>query len=113
MYMVLFVLDDSSYLDRILDSFSKIGVSGVTIIESSGLHRHQVKRIPMRYSFGNQSLLEKGNTTIFTIVQNESVARACLEEIEKIVGDLDGPNTGVFTAWPLGITKGIPSKDGE
>lgn len=109
MYMVLFVLHDPSHLDQILDSLSKVGVSGVTIIESSGLHRHQVKRVPMRYTFGSQSLMEEGNTTIFTIVPYETNVKACLDTIEQIVGDLSEPNTGIFCAWPLGITKGIPS----
>lgn len=109
MYMVLFVIDDPSHLEKILDSLSKVGVSGVTIMESSGLHRHQVKHIPMRYNFGSHSLLEEGNTTIFSIVSDESMVKACMKAIEEIVGDLNGPNTGVFSAWPLTMTKGIPT----
>ncbi len=35
------------------------------------------------------------------------MVEACLAATEKIVGDLDKPDTGVFSAWPLTFTKGI------
>ena len=110
MYMIMFVLDDNSCLNRILKSWSDLGISGATIAETSGLHRQQVKHIPMRYTYGDSPTDEIGNTTLFAIVKNEKMARSCLEAIEKIVGDLDTPNTGVFSAWPLAIIKGIPSQ---
>ncbi len=107
MYMILFVLDDPTYLSRILDAWANNGISGATIIESTGLNR-QLSHIPMRYSYGETPLDERGNLSIFVIVQDENKVRDCLNEIEKIVGDLDEPNTGVFTAWPLTIQKGVP-----
>lgn len=107
MYMILFVLDDPDYLSRILDAWANNGISGATIIESTGLNR-RLSHIPMRYSYGETPLDERGNLSIFVIVQDENKVRDCLNEIEKIVGDLDEPNTGVFTAWPLTIQKGVP-----
>lgn len=109
MYMVMFVLDDPDYLDQILDSWSHLGISGATIIESTGLYRHHLRHIPMRYIYGESPTEERGNTTIFVIVENDKMTRLCLDAVEKIVGDLDGSNTGVFAAWPLSITKGVPS----
>ena len=109
MFMIMFVLDDPTVLDQILDAWTDIGLSGATIIESTGLHRRRLKLIPMRYTYGNTLLEEKGNTTLLLIVENEGKIQACLQAIEKIVGDLDKPNTGVFSAWPLSFTKGIPT----
>ena len=108
MYMILLVLDDPVYLDQILDAWSNIGVSGATIIESTGLFRRHKKHIPMRYAYGETSAEEKGNITLFVIVKDEVVSQQCLEAVEKIVGNLDDPNTGVFAAWPLAVTKGVP-----
>ena len=49
MYMVLFVLDDPEHLDAVLSAWSSKGLTGVTIVESTGLYRRQKrKRIPMR-----------------------------------------------------------------
>lgn len=109
MFMVLCVLDDHAHLEDVLETLTKIGVSGVTIIDSMGSFRHLAKRVPLRYTFGDNSRIQEGNTTLFTIVPNEDMVKACLREIETVVGDLDGPNTGVFSAWPLAFTKGIPA----
>jgi len=109
MFMIMFVLDDINHLDDILTSWSEIGVTGATIVESSGLHRKLQKAIPMRYAYDNSRIEESGNQTLFVVVENETTVHSCLKAIENIVGDLDQPNTGVFSAWPLTMTKGIPS----
>jgi hypothetical protein len=108
MYMILFVLDDSDYLDAVLEALTGIGVTGVTILDSTGSYQHLAKRIPMPYTFSDNSNIQKGNTTIFTIAPDEETVDICRERIEGVVGNLDNPNTGVFSAWPLTHIKGIP-----
>lgn len=110
MFMIMLVLNDNTHLDRVLDAWAGLGVSGATIVESTGLHRRHLKHIPMRYTYGEPPSEEVGNSTLFVIVEDEKMVRSCLEAAEHIVGDLDGPNTGVFSAWPLAITKGIPAR---
>jgi len=110
MFMIMFVLDDISHLDQILNALSELGVSGATIVDSTGLYRRHIKHIPMRYAYGDTPLGEIGNSTLFVIVESENMVQRCLREVELVVGDLDGPNTGVFCAWPLTFTKGIPSR---
>jgi hypothetical protein len=46
--------------------------------------------------------------TLLAIVADEDKARLCLQATEALVGDLTGPNTGVFAAWPLTLVKGLP-----
>jgi|WetSurMetagenome_2_1015567.scaffolds.fasta_scaffold11238_2 nitrogen regulatory protein P-II 1 len=111
MQMMMLVLDDPSNLEKVLEAWSALGVSGATIIESSGLHRHQLEHIPMRYAYGDSSLEETGNITLLAVVEDEKKARDCLKRVEQIVGDLDQPNTGIFSTWPLTITKGVPSRE--
>jgi len=111
MHIIMFVLDDPKKLDAILEAWNQVGVRGVTIMESTGIQRRrdQVKHIPMRFSFESiPQLGEQGNYTLFTIVQNSTVVKKVIEATEKIVGDLCGPNTGILTAWPLAVTKGLP-----
>jgi hypothetical protein len=107
----MFVLDNPGKLDTILDAWEKIGIRGVTIIESTGIQRRrkQRKRIPMRFAL--EPLMvggEEGNLTLITIVEGENVVRECMRVTEEIIGDLDQPNTGVMAAWPLSIVKGLP-----
>jgi len=105
----MFVLDDVSLLDQVLKSWSDFGITGATIVESSGLHRQMIKSVPMRYSYGNTAAEESGNVTLFVMVNSEKMVNICLQVIEATVGDLDEPNTGVFSAWPIIMTKGIRS----
>jgi len=110
MFMIMLVLDDSDHLDAILEAWAGLGVSGVTIIESSGMHRRKLKHIPMRYLYGGKAVEEFGNLNLIVIVKNEPLIRQCLKAVEEIVRDLNQPNTGVFAAWPLTLTKGIPQE---
>lgn len=112
MYMVLFVLDDPNRLDEVLDACEALGVTGMTIIESTGINRHRIARqVGTAFMAGINRLVgseEEGHLTLLTIVQGETMAQACLAAVEKVVGDLEGPNTGVLAAWPLSIVKGVP-----
>ena len=112
MQMLMFVLDNPDQLDAVLDAWSEIGVSGATILESSGLYRRQQQRpVGARYAFGlNRAIsrVESNHYTLLVIVPNEDTVRACLAAAEAIVGDLSGPDTGVLAAWELGVVKGVP-----
>lgn len=110
MYMVMLVLDDPARLDAVLDAWAGIGISGATIVESTGIYRHRAaqRRVYARYNFaGAGTTGEVGNYTLFAVVPDEAVARQCLAAVEGVVGDLDGPNTGVLAAWPLAVVKGV------
>jgi hypothetical protein len=71
MYMILLVLDDNVPRPNI-GSLGEPGSLRVTIIESSGMHRRRLKRIPMRYLYSGTAMEENGNTTLFVIVKQES-----------------------------------------
>ena len=111
MHMVLFVLDNPERLNDVLDAWDKIGVSGVTIIESTGINRlrraHQVGSPFMaginRLMSGDQEM----HYTLLTIVRSETRVQQCVNAAEAIVGDLSEPNTGVLATWPLDYVKGV------
>ena len=111
MFMVMVVINDPGQLDAVLEAWAERGVTGATIVESTGLHRRR-KHIPMRYAYA-ESLVESGNITLFVAVQNEDMVKACLSAVEDIVGDLSGPNTGVLMAWPITFSKGIQSGEAQ
>lgn len=112
MQMVMFVLDDPDQLDEVLDAWRAIGVSGATILESSGLYRRrEPKRVGARYAFGldlGAQHVEIGHYTLFVIVPDAATVRLCLDAVEAVVGDLAQPNTGIFAAWEVPFVKGVP-----
>jgi hypothetical protein len=109
MYMLMFVLDDPNRLDDLLSAWIEVGITGATIIESTGIRRRIPQSVPMRFLYQTAgSLIEEGHVTLLAIVADEQKARLCLQATEALVGDLSGPNTGVFAAWPLALVKGLP-----
>jgi hypothetical protein len=113
MYMILFVLDDPDQLDGMLEAWEAVGVTGVTIIESTGIHRVRTARqkIPMRYMFGSiGTKIEVGHFTLLALVKDEDVVQRCFEATEELIGSLEEPNTGVFSAWPVPFVRGVPKK---
>lgn len=110
MYIVMLVLDDPNQLDNILDAWDEIGIRGVTIHESTGVHRRRAQRkhIPMRFSFAPIVVGgEEGNYTLFTIVKDRQIVEKCITITESIIGNFDDPNTGILAAWPIDIIRGV------
>lgn len=110
MYMIMFVLNDAGKLDKILESWDGAGIRGVTIIESTGFYRRKIQRSKLHLTFLIEPITvgaENGNYTLFTAVKDEASIDLCLEATEKVVGNLDEPNTGAFMVWPLTKGKGI------
>lgn len=109
--MVMLVVDDPNRLDDVLDAWEAVGVSGSTIIESTGINRHKQRLTGSVIMAGFNRLISSGDEshfTLFVIVPDENMVHACLEAAEKIVGSLDQPNTGVMAAWQLSFVKGVP-----
>jgi nitrogen regulatory protein PII len=113
MHMILFVLDNPDYLDEVLEAWEDIGVTGVTIVESTGITRYrQTKQVGTPLMAGLNRVMnsrEEGHITLLTIVIGESKVSQCIDAAERIVGNLSEPNTGVLAAWPVSIVKGVPN----
>ncbi len=112
-YMALFILDDPSLLEDVLKAWTKGGIRGATIMESTGLYRLTRKLIPMRYLYTSREASEKENVTLIAIVDDQVMVEKCLQLTESVVGDLNQPNTGIFAAWPLSMVKGLSTHEIE
>lgn len=113
MYMVMFVLDDPNQLDEVLNAWEACGVSGVTIIESTGINRRRrARQVGTGFMSGMNRIIgdtQESHYTLYVIVPSESEVQACIQAAEQVVGDFSNPNTGVLTAWPLTVTRGVPA----
>lgn len=112
MYMVMFVIDDPNQLDDVLNAWEATGVSGVTIIESTGINRRRrAQQVGTAFMAGINRFAssgQEGHYTLFVIVQNEKMVTACQRAAEEVVGSLNDPNTGVLAAWRLDAVVGVP-----
>lgn len=115
MYMVMLVLDNPDQLDDVLTALQDAGIHGVTISDSTGAHRRQLKRVGRRYlmTFGLPTDYQEkeGHYTLFTIVPDETMIETYVKAVESITGNLDDPHTGVVSAWPITYFKGVRLDD--
>lgn len=117
MYLVLFVLHDAEKLEDLLDAWEEAGVSGVTILHSTGLGRARQgggwrDDLPLIPSL--KSLLhhvESFSRTLFTVVSGEALVDGVVEATQRVVGDLREPDTGLLVAVRLARVYGLDKEE--
>lgn len=111
--MVWFVLHDATHLADVLAAWKETGVSGITILPSTGLRRLEDKNIfredlPLIPSLedlvGDEEIL---NHTLFTIVEEDEMVEKIVEATQQVIGDLDLPDTGILCVIPLAKVYGL------
>lgn len=109
MYLILFVLHDPEKVPELLDAWEQVGVSGVTILHSSGLGRVRSKNrsglrddlplIPSLEALLNHE--EEFSRSLFSLVKGEQMVDQLVEATQKVVGDLSHPDTGLLVVVPV------------
>lgn len=115
MLQLVFVLDNPALLNEVLEAWTSAGVKGITIIESTGVHRvrGRVSAHDAPMMLGLSRLLrtdQVGHNTLFAIVEDMAVVDRVKAATEAVVGDLSGPNTGILFAVPVAAVWGLPKQ---
>jgi nitrogen regulatory protein PII len=111
--MILLVLNNPGNLDAILTAWEEAGVSGITILPSTGLARIREKGawrddlplIPSLEDF--HDYVESLNRTLFTIVPTDEMVDKVIDSTQAITGDLNDPHTGILVTLPVDRFIGI------
>ena len=115
-YLVVFVVDDPDQCNDVLHAWDDAGAKGITILESTGMGR--VRRegirddIPLMPSLSD--ILRSSEThhrTLFSVVENETIADKLLQAAESVVGSLENPNTGLLFIVPIYKVYGMRKPD--
>lgn len=112
MQALFLVLNETDYLDDILEAFVEIGVKGATIVDSQGMGRALAassdQHIPM---FGYlKNLLDDAhpyNKTIFTVLEDQDLVDRVVKAVNDVVGDINKPGVGFIFTIPVGSVYGI------
>lgn len=115
MYQFWLVLDNPALLNDVLEAWSDVGVRGVTILESTGVHRVRSRAsaqdVPFMLGFSRLLRTDQvGHNTLFAVVPDMAVVEQLVAATEAIVGDLTQPNTGVLFAVPVAAAWGLPKQ---
>ncbi|MBN1372730.1 MAG: hypothetical protein JW987_12385 [Anaerolineaceae bacterium] len=108
MFMILYVLHDETRLDEILSAWDEAGVSGVTILPSTGmgrLRKYSALRedIPLIPSLSDliENHEEVLNRTLITLVDSQDLIDRVVKATEDTVGPLANHNNGILAVLPV------------
>lgn len=111
--MVVLVLDDLNKSAEVLEAWEQAGVTGITILESTGLGRMK-SRLAVRDDAPLMPSLawllqhrEEQHRTIFTLVESDDMVDRLIAVTQEITGDLDAPNRGILFVLPVLRTVGL------
>lgn len=112
MQVVVLVLNKVETLDDVLTKVKKAGVTGGTILDSTGM----VKKIEdgtESYILGSLRLFlddpRPESKTIFFVVEDDQV-ELLRQTVDKAVGGIDKPNTGILFGFPISFADGLMKK---
>jgi nitrogen regulatory protein PII len=117
--MILFVLHDPARLKEILNTWHETGVSGITILPSSGFKRLKKSAIfrddmPLMPNLDDLFQFEEAlNRTLMTIVPSDEMVDKVVNATQELIGDLNLPNTGILAVIPIARVYGLDRKDYE
>lgn len=109
MKVVFFVLNDANKLNQLLNELNNLNIHGGTIFDTSGMGRELSKSEDFPLFGTLRYLLNPGLKTTKTLlfVIEEKKIPTLIEGIENVVGNLEGPGTGILFSFPLDYVKGI------
>lgn len=115
MLEIVFVLDSPALLTDVLEAWTNVGVKGITITESTGVHRVRGRAsahdAPLMLGFSRLLRTDQvGNTILFAVVEDMAIVEQVKEATEAVVGDLSGPSTGILFAVPVAAVWGLPKQ---
>jgi len=110
MQFLLIVLNKVELLDTLLGKLMENGVSGATILSSTGMVRELAKYSEDYPIFGTLRFLidfdRKESKTIFMVLKDEKVEET-KSVIRQVVGDMSKPDTAVMFALPVLSAEGV------
>jgi nitrogen regulatory protein PII len=118
MSMILFVLHDAEKLRAVLDAWEETGISGATVLFSTGIGRIRESQalrddLPIMPSLEDfYPSPESLGRTIFTITDDESLVEKIIHATEKVVGDLNEPKRGILAVLPTSHIYGMRKTSG-
>jgi nitrogen regulatory protein P-II 1 len=107
MQLLVAVINHEEQVDDILAGFVELGISGATIVGSTGMGRVLSTDVPIfagLRSLGADS--RPGNRMIFCVAE-EAKVEAAMALVERVCGDLSAPGRGIAFAVPVSRVVGL------
>ncbi len=114
MYMIMYVAKNVDQATDVLNIWIKAGISGVTILESAGMHQmRRGIRDDMGIMLSLNALLraqEIHHRTLFSAIGDDETLSKVVKATTDYVGDWSKPDVGVLFVWPLTQAYGLEKR---
>ena len=117
MFFILFVMHDPDLLEELIHAWEAAGVQRATVMLSTGMRRLRQKEglrddIPLMPSLDDfYEMSQNFSRTVFTTAQDESMIDRILAATQRVVGDLNNHETGVFLVMPVVKAYGLEKRE--
>ena len=105
-YLVVLIANDIDDCPSILTAWEEVGVTGVTILASTGLgHLYRAglsEAIPLMPSL--HDIFESGeeqHRTLLSVVDGLEIVDKMVSAVQQIIGNLEDPHTGILFVVPV------------
>ena len=102
MYLLFAVIENEDLLDDLITGWMDLGVSGATVIETTGALQLISQHIPI--FAGLRSLTSGGgrhNKCIFTVIQTDALLNSAVAFLENLCKKTEKPHQGVYFVTPV------------
>ncbi len=109
MQLLVLILNKTECLNEILSQFVQNNVKGATILDSRGMAHSLAEYDELRFFSSLRRVLDpdhKESKTILAVVSEEQIS-VVSEIVNRVIGGLDKPDTGVIFTLPVNYVEGI------
>jgi nitrogen regulatory protein P-II 1 len=112
MKAIFLIMAESEHLEGVVNAWRKIGLTGVTILDSFGggeaLHKHEAEdSLPVFGSvMGYLRSRRPKSYTVISVVEEDRMVDEAIRAVESVMGDLTERGKGLLFVVPLDKVKG-------
>lgn len=107
MKLLVLFLNKVEKLEEVLEGYVEVGVTGATVVDSVGMGHILSEEVPifagLRFMFAGA---KPHNKTVFSVIRDEKEEEV-IRILQKILGDLNQPGTGIVFTFSLDRVEGL------
>jgi hypothetical protein len=115
MYLLVNILKQTQPLSDIMAGFAKLGITGSTVLNGTGMGRVLMQaRVSLLSSDHINKVitdLQSANNIVLTVIKDKDTLYKAIEIVKSFCGDLCEPGKGILFALPLEVVEGFQEAD--
>lgn len=108
MELLICVINQENKFERVLSGLAELGVTGATVIDSSGLVGQLPEDAPVLAGLKDlMSRSRPGNKTILSVIESPEKTEAVVNMVCGILGDVESAESGILFTVPVTRAVGL------